>query len=445
MSVKINEPGTHKTYTILVVDDNPTNLGVVTSYLKAQGFGVLIARDGKSGIARARYARPDLILLDVLMPGIDGFEMCRRLKMDEQTRGIPVIFMTALTATEDKIKGFRAGAVDYITKPLQEQEVLARVETHLRLRELNEYLEQMVRARTYELSIAVEEARRLNQQLQREIAENKRAEEELKLYRDHLEELVEQRTQELREAQEELLHRERLSALGQLTAALAHEIRNPLGTVRTCVFAIGDAIESQQSFESLSRTTERLERAMQMAERNILRCDNIIQELLDYTNDQALHPRLTELDAWLEALLDELTLPQDVVCSRELKAGVSVSIDRERLHVAVVNVVKNALDALQEQEGPDKSLAISTRVVAERVEMCFSDNGPGIPGDVLPRVFEPLFSTKGFGVGLGLPIAKNIMEQHRGGVNVQSTVADDEQPRGTSVVLWLPVDSERAK
>lgn len=120
--------------TILIVDDVPANLAVAVDYLEANQFQVLVAQDGEEGIERAQLVHPDLILLDVMMPGIDGFETCRRLKADETTRDIPVIFMTALADTGDKIAGFAAGAVDYISKPFQIEELLVRIKTHLALR-----------------------------------------------------------------------------------------------------------------------------------------------------------------------------------------------------------------------------------------------------------------------------------------------------------------------
>src|ERR1700728_4046514 len=109
--------------TILIVDDVPANLAVAVHYLEANQFQVMVAQDGEEGIERARLIHPDLILLDVMMPGINGFETCRRLKADENTRDIPVIFMTALADTSDKIAGFAAGAVDYISKPFQTEEL----------------------------------------------------------------------------------------------------------------------------------------------------------------------------------------------------------------------------------------------------------------------------------------------------------------------------------
>ncbi|HEX5337082.1 MAG TPA: PAS domain S-box protein [Gallionella sp.] len=149
------------TRTILLIDDSPVNLGVVVHNLEAIGYDVLVALDGEEALERIELARPDLILLDVMMPGIDGFEVCRRLKAQAHTRDIPVIFMTSLSSIDDKVQGFEAGAVDYVTKPLQFDEVRVRVGTHLKLRELQRRLEEN------------------NRELQLEVAERKRMAEEL--------------------------------------------------------------------------------------------------------------------------------------------------------------------------------------------------------------------------------------------------------------------------
>ncbi len=119
---------------ILIVDDNATNLSVLSKTLKSAGFKVRVAVDGESAIEQVEYDPPELILLDIKMPGIDGFETCTRLKVNRATQDIPVIFLTALSETQDKLKGLSVGAVDYITKPFQEEEVLARVIIHLKLR-----------------------------------------------------------------------------------------------------------------------------------------------------------------------------------------------------------------------------------------------------------------------------------------------------------------------
>ena len=127
---------------ILVADDTPANLSVLLEVLGQAGFDVLIAEDGESAVQRASYARPDLILLDVLMPELDGFATCERLKAQRETRDIPVVFMTALADTVDKVRGFDAGAVDYVTKPFQPEELIARVRTHLTIQRLRSELQE---------------------------------------------------------------------------------------------------------------------------------------------------------------------------------------------------------------------------------------------------------------------------------------------------------------
>lgn len=183
-----------KQQSILIVDDNITNLKVAVEYLQAYSFEILTARNGAMGIERAQLAQPDLILLDVQMPGIDGFETCRRLKANPTTSLIPIIFMTVLSETADKVRGLEAGAVDFVSKPIDATELLARVTTHLKMRGLqeqmlaaNDQLEARVRERTAALEV--------------EIAQRIRSQEE----RDKLLELLRQQSDQLRELTQLLL------------------------------------------------------------------------------------------------------------------------------------------------------------------------------------------------------------------------------------------------
>ena len=171
---------------ILIVDDNPNNLKLLFDFLKESGFKVLVAKDGESAIEKLQEVSPNIILLDVMMPGIDGFETCYRLKASVATKDIPVIFMTALTDRVDKVKGLSMGAVDYITKPFQQEEVLARVQLHLRLRNLTKTLEDQ------------------NVLLKEEIEARREAEAALQKLTSELEERVASQTAELRQACNEL-------------------------------------------------------------------------------------------------------------------------------------------------------------------------------------------------------------------------------------------------
>ena len=152
--------------------------------------------------------------------------------------------------------------------------------------------------------------------------------------------------------------------------------------------------------------------------------------------------RLESVDIgdWLGDLLDEQAIPKRIKCRRNFQSGILVPVDREYLRRAVINVVTNAVQALEEEESPGKELKVKTAVAGDRLEIRVVDTGPGIPEDIRDRLFEPLFSTRGFGVGLGLVIVKDIMEEHGGGVEVESEVG-----KGTAVVLWLPVEKQMPK
>ena len=200
--------------TILVIDDNPTNLQVLYKALSDRGYEVLVEMDGKSGIELVKNSPPDLILLDVMMPGIDGFETCSRLQADPLTKEIPIIFMTALSDTVDKVKGLSLGAVDYISKPFQQEEVLARIKVHLKLRRLSLQLTEQ------------------NQQLEERVKQRT-----AKLYKT---------IEELKQTQLHLVQSEKMSAIGQLIAGIAHEINNPVGCI------VGNIEEATNTIKDLT-------------------------------------------------------------------------------------------------------------------------------------------------------------------------------------------------
>jgi PAS domain S-box-containing protein len=263
----------------------------------------------------------------------------------------------------------------------------------------------------------------------RDITGHKHAEMELEKYRLHLEELVERRTAELRKAQSDLVEKERLAVLGQLTATVSHEIRNPLGTVANALYSLrailpGECIASA-------------ERSLLLAERNVQRCDEIISELLDFTRRRYPQCERFAVDPWLRSLLEELSWPEHLEKLWRLESGAVVFADPERLRRAMINVIDNALQAMEEKGKGGQILEIITRIVAGRFEVVVRDNGQGIPEEIRERIFEPLFSTKNFGVGLGVPIIRNIMEDHGGGVSYESTPGE-----GTAVTLWLPLPQD---
>lgn len=157
-----------------------------------------------------------------------------------------------------------------------------------------------------------------------------------------------------------------------------------------------------------------------MAERNILRCVNIIEELTSYTRVKRLDLAETSIDEWMETVLDEQTLPGEIRCESDLSSGVLALIDREKLRQAMVNLITNAVHALQGKGSTVKNLRISTRLLEGEYEICVRDDGVGMSDETSEKIFEPLYSTKAFGVGLGMVIAKGIVEQHHGEISIES-------------------------
>jgi len=251
---------------------------------------------------------------------------------------------------------------------------------------------------------------------------------QLKTLIDSLEQKIAERTSQLKDAQAELIRQERLATLGKVTATIAHEIRNPLATVNTSIFSIGAAMEKNE--------TERIKRALTLAERNIRRCDNIITELLDFTRKLEIRPSVVNIDKWVDRILDEQTFPEGISCARRFSSGVELRIDAEHMRRAVINVITNAVHAMGEEGSSGKEFTVETAKSENNLEIRVIDKGPGIPPELLQKIFEPLFSTKGFGVGLGLSITKDIMEKHKGGIDVRSKVGE-----GTTIILWVPLES----
>lgn len=253
---------------------------------------------------------------------------------------------------------------------------------------------------------------------------------EIEEFNRDLERRVEERTAELRTVQEELLRKERLSTLGQLTATVAHELRNPLSAIRNTAFAISTAVTDKGL---------PLERPLARMERGIARCDRIITDLLDYTRIHESKRAPCALDPWLHEVLDDQKLPEGIALVREFAApDALVSSDLERFRRVIINLVENAAQAMLDQNDRERTIAVKTGIADSRFKIMIEDTGPGIPDDILPKVFEPLFSTKSFGTGLGLATVKQIVDEHEGTIEITSEVG-----RGTEVVISLPLaDSE---
>jgi signal transduction histidine kinase len=485
---------------ILIVDDTPTNLGVIFDLLANAGFQVLVAQDGEDAIEQLEYATPDLILLDVIMPGIDGFETCRRLKAEESTKDIPIIFMTALSETVDKVKGLSLGAVDYITKPLQHEEVLARVKIHLNLRNLTKKLqdhslrlEQEIQERfkaeqkllqlTAELEKHVEirtsELQATNQQLHQEIQEHILTAQALQQSETRYREQANQLDiafRQLKETQTQLVQSEKMSSLGQLVAGVAHEINNPVnfiyGNLTHASQYIQDLlyllhlyekntpnpspeIQGQveaMDLEFISLDLPKLLASMKMGAERIR---EIIQSLRNFSRlDEAemksvdIHEGLDSTLLILHNRLNGSSNHTSIQVIKEYGNLPLVNCYAGQLNQVFMNLLTNAIDALedydkeqylQSYESYQKQIWIRTRVINhEYITIQIVDNGPGMTENVLQYLFDPFFTTKpvGKGTGLGLSISYQIVAKHGGKMQCISAPG-----QGAEFIITIPLQA----
>jgi len=421
------------TQLILVVDDTPANLAVTSEALTDAGFEVAIAKDGERAIKQAERNLPDLILLDVMMPGIDGFETCRRVKASPITQDIPIIFMTALSDTTDKVTGFNLGAVDYITKPFQEAELLARVKTHLKLRHLTQTLEQQVAERTSELTAALQRVQR---------------------------------------SQIQLVQSEKMATLGQLVAGVAHEINNPVNFIHGNLSHVQDYMQTLLEFiqlyqkyyphpvpeiqakvenEDLEFLQEDLLKVLASLKMGSDRIREIVRTLRNFSRADEAEFKAVDLHEGIDSTLTILQYRLKVTPERP---AIEVIKDYSNLppvecypgplNQAFMNILVNAIDALEDsfhkgQKTFDKlTITIRTSIIAgQSIEISIADNGPGIPEHVKQRIFDPFFTTKPVnkGTGMGLSISYQIItDQHHGKLDFFST-----PEIGTEFVILIPI------
>lgn len=239
---------------------------------------------------------------------------------------------------------------------------------------------------------------------------------------------VSKRTEELKATQETLLKGERLAAIGQVTATVSHEIRNPLSTIAASVYSIRQNMTDEKS--AVRKPLERIER-------NVSRCVRITQDLLDFGRIPRFVPERTDIDDWLDWTLRSENLPDDLAVSLKPGAAFTLNLDRNWLGRCLRNLVMNAYEALKGAKAGDDQVTVTveSEVVPGRLEIRVRDEGPGISAADLERIFEPLFSTKNFGTGLGLPFVKQVMELMNGGVTITS-----RENAGTTAVLWLTLE-----
>ncbi len=418
---------------LLVVDDTPANLEFITEALSSAGYQVTIAISGDRALNRLKTYTPDLILLDVQMPGIDGFETCRQIKENPNLADIPIIFITALSDPESIARGFSLGAVDYINKPFQEAELFARVKNHIQTKQFAERLTQQVEERTKSLETAMAK---------------------------------------LKSSQIQIIQQEKMSALGNLVAGVAHEINNPIGFVR------GNVKELQRNLKDIfdhleiccqeHASDERKEHAEdidlaflledmpKMLESMAIGCDRIRDisvSLRTFSREDRDTQAAFDLHEGIDSTL--LILKHRLKAS-DTKPEIEVIKDyRElplvycfpgQLNQVLMNILANAIDALEEKNtcqslseinAAPNQITIQTDTLEDQVYIRIRDNGMGMPETVRQHIFDHLYTTKdvGKGTGLGLAIARQIVvEKHGGKITVESAPG-----QGTEFTIALPV------
>ena len=443
-------PNIRPVETILVIDDSPTNLEVLYTTLSDAGYEVLVEMDGYSGIEQAQNNPPDLILLDIMMPKINGYEACRKLQSNPITKDIPIIFMTALSDTVEKVKGFQMGAVDYITKPFQQEEVIARINVQLKLRRLNleldhqkQKLEERVVERTAELSEALEE---------------------------------------LQQTQLQLVQTEKISSLGQMVAGVAHEVNNPIGFISTNLYHAnqyvndlinllklyrekfpepGDEIEEIIESVDLDHISEDLPKLISSMKLGSDRIRGIMQSMRTYSRADGKDKKAVDIHEGIETtlmILQHRLKPQPkrpaIHVVKEYGNLPLIECYPGQLNQVFMNLIANAIDAIDESV-PDRDwesdkgrhltpdnvmlvplICICTTADKENVTIQIGDNGKGMDLSIRDQIFQAFYTTKpeGKGTGLGLSISYQIITEKHGG-----TLECISSPgKGTEFIIQLP-------
>ncbi len=417
--------GTSDPIHFLIVDDLEENLVALEALLRRDGLGFLRARSGEEALELLLQHEIALALLDVQMPGMDGFELAEFMRGNARTRHVPIIFLTAGSAdTQRRFRGYEAGAVDFIQKPIEGDILRSKAniffDLHHQRREILRQsdaladaagrLEMQVRERTAELEHALE-------RLRAETAERERAE------------------ASLRQSQ-------KMEAVGQLTGGIAHDFNNMLTGI------IG-SLDLMRRRIAMNRVDE-LDRYMDAATSSAERAASLTQRLLAFSRRQSLDPQPLAMNALIHSMtqLVERALPEKIELALVLGTDLPTALaDSNQLENAILNLALNARDAMPEggrltiETGVadiDSADAAAPPGVADNrfVVVSISDTGTGIPPELLDKVFDPFFTTKpiGKGTGLGLSMVYGFAQQSGGFVRIQSA-ADV----GTSVRLYLPI------
>jgi len=390
----------NESQTILAVDDTSESLTLLANILTAAGYRVRPADSGELALAAVAANPPDLILLDVRLGGISGIDVCRRLKAREETMNIPVILISAFADVKEWVEGLQAGAADYITKPFQAEELLARVKTHLALGHANLSLSQQG-------SIL----RATNEQLLRTMAE-------------------------LKMAQEQLLRSERAAALSTLAGGIAHQFNN----INAIALGYLQIVEVEPN---LSEKTKSYLAAIRKAlERSVEITSRLMPFSVTQTVEEVPLSLASAVGNAVAAIRGDVGMAGASI-EVDLTEGISVTFKSEQLAFVLQALLVNAWHAVLGQ--PVRKVKISTGRRAAEVYLRVEDTGHGISKEKLSRIFTPFFSEKGEhapklspqssvkGVGLSLSVANSIVTGHAGRIEVESAPGV-----GSTFTVWLP-------
>ncbi|MCP4403471.1 MAG: hybrid sensor histidine kinase/response regulator [bacterium] len=396
--------------TIFIVDDTPANLGVLFDHLEAVGFKVLVDTNGESALNAIPQVQPAIILLDIMMPGIDGFETCRRLKLSEATREIPVIFMTALTDTVDKVKGLKIGAVDYITKPFQGEEVVARLKVHLTIRKLRQELQEQ--------NTVLETYAALVEEKNRELHEKN-------IQLDETNAELDEKNRQLQESN---------AGKDKFFSIIAHDLRGPVSSLDDMTRLLSGNLESYgpDKLREFIRIEQKATTNLAKLLENLLTWSRMQRGMLEYHPQQILlgNTILRNID-----LFSAMANQKDLTLRNSVPDDVSVYGDLKMVDTIVRNLIANALKFTH----PGGSINVSARHHEARVEISVTDTGIGISAENTPKLFridtrfKHLGTAREKGTGLGLILCKEFVERHHGEIWLESEVG-----KGTTFTFTLP-------
>ncbi|MUG97636.1 response regulator [Scytonema sp. UIC 10036] len=462
---------------ILIVDDEPTNLRVLSTIVRSHGYQVRQATSGIVALRAIRIQPPDLILLDILMPEMDGYQVCEQLKSNSQTRDIPIIFLSSLVSGMDKAKAFQLGGADYIAKPFQIEEVLARIDYQLTLRTLQVQLQHKN-----------EQLREQNEQLKQEMKIRQQTEVELRLSEAQLQARTQQLQQaldELKLTQTQLVQSEKMSSLGRIAAGIAHEINNPIGFIYGNLDYASEYMKVLRNIINLynqhyPQPHPEILNTIQVSELDFVlqdfpkvlesmqvgaeRIRDIVLSMRyfssgeqAYTQQDDIHKGLDSALVILQSRIKEQTNRVAIEVKKEYGEIPSVNCYPGQLNHVFMNLLSNAVDAIEEKlkilEEPFHpvikictQLSNSSKECQDQnikwVEIRIVDNGIGIGPQIQSSIFDPFFTTKpvGKGTGLGLFISYSIIVEQHGG----QLLCNSEIGKGTEILIRLPVEVPQA-